>query len=106
MNMRKILAIVGALIAVGLGITVLSTAQQALADRVGPNGEKEDQFTQGALGEFFSNEGKDEYYDASGQEFGDVRGDIANSDSEVIGANSAYYASGECHSDTERKACK
>jgi hypothetical protein len=107
MNMRKILAIVGALIAVGLGITVLSTAQQALADRVGPNPETEDRFTQGGLGEFYSEEGRDTYYGgASGQEFGDVRSDIAESDSEVIGANSAYYASGECHSDREQEACQ
>jgi hypothetical protein len=95
-----------ALLIGAVGIAVSSTAQQALADRVGPNGEKEDQFTQGGLGEFFSNEGKDEYYDASGQEFGDVRGDIAESDSGVIGANSAYYASGECHSDRESEACR
>jgi hypothetical protein len=86
---------IAALLIGALGVAVSSTAQQALADRVGPNGEKEDQFTQGGLGEFYSKEGKDTYYGASGQEFGEVRSNIAKSDSEVIGANSAYYASGE-----------
>lgn len=96
-----------AIILVGaLGIAVSSTAQQALADRVGPNGEREDKLTQGGLGEFNSAEGKDTYYGVGGQEFGDVKSDFAESDSGLIGANSAYYASGECHSDTERKACK
>jgi hypothetical protein len=82
-----------------------TTTQQALADRVGPLGE--DANKQGGLGEFFSRDGRDTYFGgANGQEFGGVRSDIANSDSEVIGANSAYYASGECHSDREKEACQ
>jgi hypothetical protein len=90
-----------------LATTVLmtTTTQQALADKVGPNGEDENK--QGGLGEFFSKDGRDTYYGgASGEEFGDVRSDFAESDSEVIGANSAYYASGECHSDREEEACQ
>ena len=94
-----------------LATTVLmtTTTQQALADKVGPGGEDEDQLTQGGLGEFFSKEGRETYYGDNGddgQEFGDQRSDIAKSDSEVIGANSAYYASGECHSDREKEACQ
>ena len=92
-----------------LATTVLmtTTTQQALADKVGPLGE--DKLTQGGLGEFYSKEGRDTYYGDNGddgQEFGDQRSDIAESDSEVIGANSAYYASGECHSDREKEACQ
>ena len=97
---------IAALLIGALGVAVSSTAQQALADKVGPNGKREDQFTQGGLGEFFSNEGKNTYYGVEGNQFGDVRSDFASSDSGVIGANSAYYASGECHSDREPKACK
>ena len=93
-----------------LATTVLMTTatQQALADKVGPGGEDEDQLTQGRLGEFYSKEGKETYYgeEITGQEFGEERSDIAKSDSEVIGANSAYYASGECHSEREKEACQ
>ena len=105
---------IAALLIGALGVAVSSTTQQALADKVSPNCKpgapqcKEDQLPQGALGEFYSNEGKQTYYgsDVSGQVFGDVRSDFASSDSGVIGANSAYYASGECHSDREPKACR
>jgi hypothetical protein len=83
---------IAALLIGALGVAVSSTAQQALADKVGPL--EEDELKQGGLGEFYSKEGKDTYYGASGQEF-EVRSNIAKSDSEVIGANSAYYASGE-----------
>jgi hypothetical protein len=101
------LFLIAALLIGAVGIAVSSTGQQALADKVGPNGAKEDQVKQGALGEFYSKEGRDIYYGgASGQVFGEVRSDIAKSDSEVIGANSAYYASGECHSDREKEACQ
>jgi hypothetical protein len=72
---------------------------------VGPNGE--DEITQGGLGEFYSKEGREVHYGGvSGQDFGDIRSDFASSDSELIGANTAYYASGECHSDREREACQ
>src|SRR5215204_5798524 len=94
-----------ALLIGALGLAVSSTAQQALADRVGPLGE--DRIRQGGLGEFYSKEGRDTWFGGvSGQQFGGVRSDIASSDSEVIGANSAYYASGECHSDREKEACQ
>jgi hypothetical protein len=89
-----------------------TTIQQASADKVGPNCTPgvpgtEDQLRQGALGEFYSKEGRDTYYrGVSGQEFGEVRSNIAMSDSEVIGANTAYYASGEFHSDREKEACQ
>ena len=96
---------IAALLIGALGIAVSSTAQQALADKVGPLGE--DAITQGGLGEFYSKEGRDTYFGGvSGEEFGQVRSNIAKSDSEVIGANSAYYASGECHSDREKEACQ
>jgi hypothetical protein len=77
-------------------VLMTTTTQQALADKVGPNDE--DEFKQGGLGEFYSKEGKDFYFggedgEKSGEEFGDERSDIAKSDSEVIGANSAYYDS-------------
>jgi hypothetical protein len=90
-----------------------TTIQQASADKVGPNCKpeapncREDQLDQGALGEFYSKEGRDTYYGGvSGEGFGDVRSDFASSDSELIGANTAYYGSGECHSDREPKACR
>ena len=88
-----------------------TTMQQASADRVGPNCPcppgNEDQLTQGGLGEFFSKQGRDTYFGGvSGHEFGQVRSDIASSDSEVIGANTAFYGSGECHSDREPQACQ
>jgi hypothetical protein len=95
-------------------VIMTTTIQQALADKVSPNCKpgapqcKEDQLTQGGLGEFYSNEGKETYYgsDVGGQVFGDVRSDFASSDSELIGANTAYYGSGDCHSDREPKACR
>jgi hypothetical protein len=96
---------IAALLIGALGIAVSSTTQQALADKVGPLGE--DAITQGGLGEFYSKEGRGTYFGGvSGEEFGQVRSNIAKSDSEVIGANSAYYASGECHSDREKEACQ
>ena len=49
--------------ALGAVVTTLSsTAQQALADKVGPNGPPEDQNKQGALGEFYSKDGRDTYF--------------------------------------------
>ena len=95
-----------ALLIGAVGIAVSSTTQQALADKVSPV-PGEDRVKQGGLGEYHSQDGKKEYYPGvSNEEFGRIRGDIASSDSELLGANQAYYASGECHSDTERKACK
>jgi hypothetical protein len=111
--MRVTIAIfaVAAILATTVVVTT-TIIQQASADKVGPNCKpdapkcREDQLTQGGLGEFFSNEGKNTYYGVEGNQFGDVRSDFASSDSGVIGANSAYYASGECHSDKEPKACR
>jgi hypothetical protein len=95
---------IAALLIGAVGIAVSSTAQQALADRVGPLGE--DEFTQGGLGEFFSKAGKDHYYGVTGEEFGQVRSGFANSDPGVIGANAGFYASGECHSDRHPEFCQ
>jgi hypothetical protein len=92
-----------------LATTVLmtTTTQQALADRVGPNCEPDDQvgecgenrFTQGGLGEFYSKEGKESYFgsDITGQRFGQERAGIASSVPGIIGSNTAFYGSGECH---------
>jgi hypothetical protein len=84
-------------------VLVTTTAQQALADRVGPNCPcppgNEDRFTQGGLGEFYSKEGKESYFgpDITGKQFGQERGNIASSNPGVIGSNTAFYGSGECH---------
>jgi hypothetical protein len=104
--MKVTIAIFAVVALLATTVLMTTTTQQALADKVGPLGE--DALTQGGLGEFYSKEGKEHYYGegTSGQEFGEQRSDIANSDSEVIGANSAYYASGECHSDREKEACR
>ncbi len=115
--MRAVIAIfaVAAILATTV-VTTAATTQQALADRVGPNckpgdpvgGCPENQLTQGGLGEFYSKEGKETYYGSNitGQKFAQERSSIAKSDSEVIGANTAYYASGECHSDRHPEACQ
>jgi hypothetical protein len=92
------------------GVMTTTTTQQASADRVGPNcpttnpcppGDptREDRFTQGGLGEFYSKEGKESYFgsDITGRQFGQERGNIASSTPGVIGSNTAYYGSGECH---------
>ena len=47
------LFLIAALLIGAVGIAVSSTGQQALADKVGPNGAKEDQIKQGALGILF-----------------------------------------------------
>ena len=95
---------VAAILATSVLMTT-TTTQQALADRVGPNCEPDDQecdenrFTQGGLGEFYSKEGKESYYgsDITGQRFGQERSDAASSTPGVIGSNTAFYGSGECH---------
>jgi hypothetical protein len=88
-------------IAAILATTVITTTtiQQALADRVGPNGAREDQLPQGGLGEFYSKKGKETYFgsDITGRQFGQDRSSIASSLPGVIGSNTAYYGSGECH---------
>ena len=100
------LFLIAALLICALGVAVSSTTQQALADKVSPV-PGEDRVKQGGLGEYHSQDGKKEYYPGvSNEEFGRIRGDIASSDPNLFGANAGFYASGECHSDTERKACK
>jgi hypothetical protein len=97
------LFLIAALLIGAVGIAVSSTGQQALADKVGPNCPcppgNEDQLTQGGLGEFYSKQGKETYFgpDITGQQFGQERGNIASSNPGVIGSNTAYYGSGECH---------
>lgn len=93
---------VAAILATTIVMTT-TTTQQASADRVGPNCPcppgNEDQLTQGGLGEFYSKQGKETYYgpDITGQQFGQERASIASSIPGVIGSNTAYYGSGECH---------
>ena len=103
-----------ALLIGALGVAVSSTAQQALADKVGPNGEREDNVKQGAIGEFNSRDGRDYYADeqiggetTSGQEFGQARQNYARPGDQEFGhesfgldnsgSNYGYYGSGECH---------
>jgi hypothetical protein len=108
--MKVTIAIFAAAAILATTVLMTTTTQQALADRVGPNCEPDDevgecdenQFTQGGLGEFYSKEGKDFYFggedgEKSGEEFGQERGDIASSNPGVIGSNTAFYGSGECH---------
>ena len=88
---------------IALSIAMLGTttmimfgAQQGLADKVAPTGE--DKNKQGGLGEFFSKDGKDNYYGKDGKDFGDLRSDLASGlEPGSIGSNTAYYGSGECH---------
>ena len=96
---------IAALLIGALGVAVSSTAQQALADRVGPKGE--DEFRQGGLGEFFAKQNRQFYYPdvTPGSEFGQIRSGFAQSDPGVIGANAGYYASGECHSKKQPEFC-
>jgi hypothetical protein len=110
---------IAALLIGALGVAVSSIAQQALADKVGPNPETENNVKQGALGEFFSKEGRDYYADGqvggattSGREHGQATQNYARPGDHVgghetfplenpggvnnLGENYAYYASGEC----------
>ena len=95
-------------VAAMLATAVITTAaiQQALADKVGPNGAKEDQLKQGGLGEFYSKAGKSTYFKGiSGHDFGQSLSGNAKSSPNLIGANTAYYGSGECHSKKHPEAC-
>jgi hypothetical protein len=77
------------------GVTT-TTIQQASADKVGPLGE--DANKQGGLGEFYSKDGRNTYFGGiSGQGFGQERASIASSTPGIIGSNTAFYGSGECH---------
>ncbi len=96
--------LIAAILVAALGIAAGNMAQRALADKVAPTGE--DANKQGGLGEFFSKQGKDSYYGVDGHEFGKVRSDFAKSSPNLIGANTAYYGSGECHSDKHPEACQ
>lgn len=98
-----IIAITAIIASISMMVSFVGTS---LADKVGPNGAAEDKIKQGALGEFYSKEGRSIYFPGvSGHQFGDVRSDIASSDSGVIGANTAYYGSGECHSKKHSDVC-
>jgi hypothetical protein len=77
-------------------VVMTTSTQQVLADKVGPLGE--DINKQGGLGEFYSNDGKNTWFGGvSGQGFGQERASIASSDPGIIGSNTAFYGSGECH---------
>lgn len=103
----KSIAIFAAAAILATTVVMTTATQQALADRVGPNCAPgapvgtcpENQLTQGGLGEFFSKQGKETYYgsDITGKQFGQERGDIASSNPGIIGSNTAFYGSGECH---------
>jgi hypothetical protein len=87
-----------------LSVVIATTAtQKALADKVGPLGE--DAEKQGGLGEFFSKAGKDHYFGVNGHTFGQVRAGLAKSSPNLIGANTGFYGSGECHSTKHPEAC-
>jgi hypothetical protein len=95
--MKVTIAIFAVVALLATTVLMTTTTQQALADKVGPLGE--DALTQGGLGEFYSKQGKETYFgpDITGQQFGQERGNIASSNPGVIGSNTAYYGSGECH---------
>jgi hypothetical protein len=105
---------------------VMTTAtQQALADKVGPK-PGENNVDQGALGEYFSKDGRDYYADGelngvgtSGKQHGQATQTYARPDTtggtcdinteqcshesydvRSLGDNFAFYASGECHDPT------
>jgi hypothetical protein len=83
--------------AVGMVAAGNIIAQRALADKVGPFPD-EDHVKQGGLGEYFSKEGRTDHYGTiSGHDFGQVRSGFAKSSPNLIGANTAFYGSGECH---------
>lgn len=103
---HKFLAIIAITTVIASISMIVSLVGTSFADKVGPNGADEDVLKQGALGEFYSKAGKEFWFGgATGHEFGDVRSDIASSDSGVIGANTAYYGSGECHSKQHSDVC-
>jgi hypothetical protein len=97
--------------AVGMVAAGNIIAQRALADKVGPN-PNENNVKQGGLGEYYSKAGKDYYFGTgathtiSGHEFGQVRSDFAKSSPNLIGANTAFYGSGECHSTKHPEVCQ
>ena len=94
-----IVAITALTISIAMMVPIAGTS---FADKVGPKGE--DKYKQGGIGEFYNNEGRADYYGGiSGRDFGDSISDNANSAPETIGANTAFYASGECH--TDRAIC-
>jgi hypothetical protein len=109
MNSKILTAAIAAFLVGAVGI-LSGTAQQALADKVGPNDE--DNVKQGGMGEFFSKDGKDVYYGSpSGNEFGqsvqnfarpgDQEGGHEDFGLDNAGENFGFYASGECHDDDD-----
>lgn len=112
---NKLLASIVISAAIASITIIVSFVGTSFADKVGPKGEEEDNVKQGAIGEFYSKEGRDYYADGqvggattSGQEYGKQRSTYAQPGDQEgghesfgvqnNGANTAYYASGECHS--------
>jgi hypothetical protein len=105
-------------------VVMTTTIQKASADKVGPHGDAEDNVKQGALGEFFSKDGRDFYTDGeldgvgqSGREHGEQTQtfarpgdhpgghesfplDGAGGGLNSLGENFAFYGSGTCHART------
>jgi hypothetical protein len=88
-----------------LSVVIAPTAiQKALADKVAPTGE--DALKQGGIGEFASNAGKDYYYGVNGHTYGQVKAGYASSSPNLIGSNTAFYASGKCPPNSQHpEAC-
>jgi hypothetical protein len=106
MRKLKLFSIMATILVGTFGLTVGSTAQQALADKAA----FDDNVKQGGMGEYFSEDGRDEYYGgASGEELGvsiqnyarpgDHDGGHESYGVKNAGSNFALYASGECHSE-------
>jgi hypothetical protein len=102
--MRVAIAVFAIAAILATTVVITTATQQALADKVAPTGE--DAVKQGGLGEFYSKQGKDHYFGVGGHEFGQVRSGFAKSSPNLIGANTAFYGSGECHSHKHPEACQ
>jgi hypothetical protein len=95
--MIKIILLAVAISAI-LSVVIAPTAiQKALANKVSPNGAKEDQVKEGALGEFYSKEGRAYWFPGiSGHDFGQSVSGNAKSSPNLFGSNTAFYGSGKC----------
>jgi hypothetical protein len=109
MNTKILTAAIAAFLIGGAGV-LSGTAQQALADKVGPHPE-EDLVDQGGLGEYFSSDGREAYGGEKGPGHGDATSNFAKPGDQEggheqfgldnLGENFGYYASGECHDDDD-----
>jgi hypothetical protein len=112
MNNKLLTAAIAALLVGAVGV-LSGTAQQALADKVGPKPD-EDKVKQGAMGEYFSKDGREAYGGEdppTGEEFGQSVQNFARPGDQDfghedfgldnLGENFAFYASGECHDDDD-----